>query len=512
MRGYPEQAAAATVAVRPGIGHWASGYTGLMERSYFMRVARPQRNWAVQIFAVVGLCLGLAACLPSAHAAPNLKDGAFSGQVVDSAGKPVAGARVAVLDRKNNVESWSTTNADGRYTVAAPLDLLQLPTKRHRGLLANIGRGFVQVVSLPVQAVGAAVGVVQDLDPIGTLKSAVVSTATGSPVPLATQATTDLKNLAGNSEQNARSRAAQTVVNGKSDSAPKKAAGSGPGEVTLVVSAPEQKVFRGVAGAYWVQPKVKTKASQRGPEAWLDTVKLAPAADAKAVSATVDQAVKLSDLTVAPVMPIIGAPVHLSVKVQSPAEPPAKVRVFAREQKTGSVTELLPQADGVYAGVLKLDPKMSAGNTTVTIAALNPAAAGPREKDKPDPLPKFASNLDDMNADKPYVFDPRQTLSDNRLDLKLTVLDPSRETPPAPAPAKPPAEAPTPPAAAAPAPKSAAPPAAPPAAAPAPKATAPAAVAPAAAPPKEPAAAPAAPAAPAAAAPAAPKPAAAPAK
>lgn len=439
-----------------------------------MIVAKTQREWVVKLYIVAAMC-AISAALPlPAWAAPNLKDGAFSGQVVDAAGKPVAGATVAVLNRDNKVESWSKTNADGRYTIAAPVDLLQLPTKHHRGLFATLGRGVAQIVSLPVKAVGAAVGVVQTLDPIGTLKSAVVGTAMGSPVPLAAKAAGDLKNLAGSSEQHARSRAVQAVADGKGKPAPaKKTDAPGSGEVTLVVSAPQLKQFRGPAGAYWVQPKVKTKKSESGARAWLDTVKLVPSADAKAASSTVDQATKLSDLTVSPAMPIIGGSVHLAVKVQTPAVPAVMVRVFAREQKTRKVAELTPEADGVYAGVLKLDPKMSPGDTTVTIAALNPAAAGARQEGKPDPLLDFASNLDYLDADKPYVFDPRKTVSDNRLDLKITVLDPSKETPsiPTPPPTAPAASvaAPAPPAKPAPAtPAPATPPAAAAAATPAP--------------------------------------------
>jgi len=63
----------------------------------------------------------------------------------------------------------------------------------------------------------------------------------------------------------------------------------------------------------------------------------------------------------------------------------------------------------------------------------------------------WAAQREDLDADKPYHFDPRIMASENRLDLKMTILDPKQETPPptTPAPGTPPVPA-TPPAPAAP--------------------------------------------------------------
>jgi len=56
----------------------------------------------------------------------------------------------------------------------------------------------------------------------------------------------------------------------------------------------------------------------------------------------------------------------------------------------------------------------------------------------------WAAQREDLDADKPYHFDPRIMASENRLDLKMTILDPKQENPPptTPAPGTPPAPAP----------------------------------------------------------------------
>ena len=46
----------------------------------------------------------------------------------------------------------------------------------------------------------------------------------------------------------------------------------------------------------------------------------------------------------------------------------------------------------------------------------------------PKDLAALAEHLDSLNSDKPYRFDPQIMASENRLDLKITVLDPSRQT------------------------------------------------------------------------------------
>ncbi|MBV9850565.1 MAG: carboxypeptidase regulatory-like domain-containing protein [Armatimonadetes bacterium] len=426
--------------------------------------------------AVAGLCaLSVSAAVAPARAAANrpaaAPRGAFCGQIIDAAtGKAIPDATVVLRDRSNKVVAWTRTDAQGRYTLAGnSLELLDLESHR-RGVLATLGRGVVQVVQFPINVAGAAAGAVvgvavdtvKAVDPVGTVKAAAIGAAEGNPMPLATKATQDVEGLVGVATQKkahdsavqARNHTVETTVNGtpapgakanaaskQPGAAPKKEA-PGPGEVALLVSAPQYKEFQGPAGSYWVQPPGAGSAPA-GPQAWLDTVRLAPTT-AKQDSDTQDQAAHLSDPTLDPVFAAAGSPVRITVKLQLPAEPAETVRVVAREQKTHRLAELTPQGNGVYAGVLTLDPKTPTGDTTVTVAALNAAPVGInlRADEGKDPLLAFAAGLDDLDAVKPYRFDPRTLASENRLDLKMTVLDPSKEMPPppaAPAPANPPA-------------------------------------------------------------------------
>lgn len=411
--------------------------------------------------ASVGLCTLALTASAAPQSAPS--QGAFYGQVLDVAsGKPVAGATVALQDKHNHVLSWTKTDAQGHYALAAnSIALLDLPTARRRGMLATIGRGFVQVVQLPIKAASAAAGVASDtikaVDPVGTVKAAAVGMISGSPVPLAAQATTDMQNLVGaDTRQRARTTAATAVVNGTphTDTKPKDGT-PGPGEVGLLISAPQYKEYRGPSGAYWLEATGSLDHGKpQAAQAWLDTVRLAPATGDK-TSDVQDQAMHLTDPALDATLAAAGATVKITVHLQTPAEPVLNVRVVAREQKTHQVTELKAQGNGVYAGDLTLDPKMALGDTTVTVAALKAAPVEPPAS-QGDPLLTLASHMDNLDAGKPYQFDPRITASENRLDIKMTILDPSRQMPPpaptpaaAPAPATPPA--PPPPASPAPA-------------------------------------------------------------
>lgn len=427
-----------------------------------------RRNSFGQTAASVGLC---ALALTASAAPQSAPQGGFYGQVVDAVtGKAVADATVALQDKHHHVLAWTKTDPQGHYALAAnSIALLDLPTARRRGMLAAIGRGFVQVVQLPVKAVGAAVGVASDtvkaIDPVGTVKAAAVGMVAGSPLPLAAKASSDVQNLTGSdTQQRARTTAAQAVINGspapRANAKPKDM--PGPGEVGLLISAPQYKEFRAPAGAYWLDATGSMDHGQASAaQAWLDTVRLAPATGDKN-SDVQDQAVHLTDPTLDAALAAAGSTVKITVHLQTPTEPAVKVRVVAREQRTHQVAELMPQGNGVYAGSLTLDPKMPLGDTTVTIAALKDAPVDtplPSGKEG-DPLLALAAHLESLDADKPYRFDPRVTAGENRIDLKMTILDPKQESQ-----AAPPPPAPTPAAAS---PPAAAPPATTPAPAPAP--------------------------------------------
>jgi hypothetical protein len=210
-----------------------------------------------------------------------------------------------------------------------------------------------------------------------------------------------------------------------------------PGEVFLAISAPSYKAVKGKAGAYWLEPIAPAPAEKetktRGTRAWLETAKLAPIAGDKN-SEIEKMAVLLGEARMDPVLAPVGATVTLSARLMTPGGQPLVARVFAREDKKKTVVELKPQGNNIFSGQMTLHPKTPIGETTITIVALRsePIEVDLKES-KEDPLLAFAEQLDELDAGNAYDFDPRIMASENRLDLKLTVLDPKQGSPVTPA-------------------------------------------------------------------------------
>lgn len=395
-------------------------------------------------------------------ATTDWRKGALFGRVIDTVtGQPLPGATVALQDKNGKVMAWAKTDAQGQYVLAADsLTVLQLRPSRRRGFLERMARGVGDVVAAPVKV---AANVVKQVDPINTAKAAVISTVTANPAPVAAQvadtASKAVKEQANGTAVQAAAQAregtAKAVLGERQASPKEKREGLLPGEVFLSVVAPGYKDLKDKAGVYWLEPASEAspdgKTPQSGVRAWLETVKLAPATAADKKCEVENNAILLAEGRAEPALAPAGSTVKLAVKLATPGNQPLKIRVFAREDKKRTVIELKPKdgAPGVYAGELTLDPKLDIGDTTVTLIALRSEPIEVKLKaDKTDPLLEFAKGLDDLDAGKPYEFDPRIMASENRLDLTLTVLDPKKEmpgtTPAATPPAVPPAPAATP--------------------------------------------------------------------
>lgn len=371
---------------------------------------------------------------PQLTNSPEFRKGALLGRVLDVAGKPVPDATVALQDKNGKVLAWAKTNAQGEYAIAAdPLTVLQLRPSRRRGLLEQVVRAVGDVVTAPVKIVGSAVA-----NPGKTMKAAAVSVATGTPAPLAVQAVAPLlgdKTAVEETAKKARETAARAAVGDGPMSTRQKPVVE-KGQALIAVSASNFKEAKGKAGAYWLEGASTDKDKPLGIQAWLETVKLAPTMGDKP-SEIAQEALTLAEPVLEPTLVPSGGTVKIQVKLQSPPGPENKVRVFARESRKDIVLELFPQQGAdktLYVGTLTLDPKTPHGETTLTIAALR---ADPLEvklnNKKADPLLEFVRRLDDMEASKPYEYDPRIMASENRLDIKLTVLDAKKETPKSPA-------------------------------------------------------------------------------
>lgn len=360
---------------------------------------------------------------PDQKTTPDYRKGVLYGKVIDAVtGKPVAGATVALQDKKGKVIAWSQTNAQGEYAIAAdPMTVLDLRPSRGRGLLEEVCRSVGNAVMAPVKMVANVV-----VNPGPTLNSMAVSVASGTPAPVAAQIAAPVLT----SPKQAGGIAAQTALQGK----PKeKKDEQNCGDAPIVVTAPNYKDVQGKASAYWMEPPGTEDGHPCGLQTWISTVKLAPVSAGDKKSEIEQEALTLADPQVSPVLAPAGSTVQISVKLQDPSSVSHAVRVFAREMRKDVVVELMPGTganSNVFTGKMTLDPKTPAGETAITIAALR---ADPVEvkwdKKKPDPLAEYVRRLDDMQAAKPYEYDPRIMASANRLDVKVTILSPKQGTP-----------------------------------------------------------------------------------
>ena len=101
---------------------------------------------------------------------PDFSKGALYGTVVNTVtGKPLADATVAIVLTDGKVITWTKTNAEGKYALAADaISTLHLRPSHRRSLLEEVCRGVGNVVMAPVKV---AVGAVSR--PGETVKSAV---------------------------------------------------------------------------------------------------------------------------------------------------------------------------------------------------------------------------------------------------------------------------------------------------------------------------------------------------
>lgn len=386
----------------------------------------PALCFCVVLFPSVTVPQPAAAQPPSKKTAPDYRKGVLYGKVIDAAtGKPIAGATVAVQDKKGKVIAWSQTNAQGDYAIAVdPMTALALRPSRGRGLLEEVCRSVGNVVMAPVKIAANMV-----VNPGPTLNSVAVSVASGTPVPAAAQAVAPVLSNPRQMGGPAAQAALQARGKGKKEK-------QDYGDAPIMVSAPNYQAVQGKSCAYWMEPPGKVEDRPCGLQAWISTVKLAPvSAGDKQKSEIEQEALTLTDPQVSPVLAPAGSAVQISVKLQDPSGTPHAVRVFAREMRKDVVAELMPGTganSNVYTGKMTLDPKTPAGETTIAIAALRADPVNVKwDKKKPDPLAEFVRRLDDMQATRPYEYDPRIMASANRLDVKVTVLSPKQGTTPA---------------------------------------------------------------------------------
>jgi hypothetical protein len=380
------------------------------------------------IIGIVGLAGLFAPPVRAEDKKPDFSKGAIYGKVVDTAtNKPVPDATVAITDKNGKILAWTKTDDKGEYAIATdPLKVLLHPSHR-RGLLEEVCKQVGDVAMAPVKV---AVGVVKQ--PGQTVRSAAESVALGNPAPLAATAVgpllsnpKDVKNAAA---QQSKEAAVKTALGDNPQSGAAKKDDTR-GEVMVLVTAPNYKDAKGQAGATWMEPADKVDNKQIGPRAWLETCKLAPTAGDKK-SEIVQEALMIAEPHLEPALAPAGSVIKISCKLTNPTGQARKVRLFARENKKKAVVELKPGANNVYTGELTLDPKTPSGETKIAIVALREDPVEVKiDKNKEKAFAEFVKRLDDLDSDKPYLYDPRIMASENRADLTVTVLDPKQATP-----------------------------------------------------------------------------------
>lgn len=105
----------------------------------------------MQLFIKIAVVLLGSGSLPPSRAANargtplDLRKGVLHGRVLDvTTGQSIAGATVALQDKKNETVVWTKTDAQGNYTLAGDtLSVLQLEPSRRKNLLAQIAGGRV---------------------------------------------------------------------------------------------------------------------------------------------------------------------------------------------------------------------------------------------------------------------------------------------------------------------------------------------------------------------------------
>ncbi len=359
---------------------------------------------------------------------PEFHKGVLYGKVLDLDGKPVANATVALQDNAGKVITWTSTNAQGDYALAAnPVQALNLNSSRRRGLLESCIRGVGDLAMVPVKTVSSVI-----VNPGATIANGVVSVASGTPLPLAVQAAASLpgRTTAEDTARQARELAARTAV-GQNGTAPNPVPTQG--QACLLVGAPGFKDARIAAGTYWMEGPVKDKDLELGMQAWLETVRLSPTVNAKP-SAVDQQALCIAEVVLDKTLIVAGGGIRITARLKAPPGVQQGIRIFARELKKNVVTELLLK-DGpdknLYEGTLYIDPKSPAGVTSISVGALRATPVEVKlDPKKSDPMLVFVQRLDDMRADKPYAYDPRIMASENRLDIKVNVLDVKKGSPP----------------------------------------------------------------------------------
>jgi len=318
---------------------------------------------------------------------------------VTSNGVPLAGATVAVYDRKNRVIDYAETDSDGYYTLAAPAKELNLDRKAG-GFFYQVSRlvgGVGRMASLPLKAgIRAAASISSATDPLTRVG---VGTASNLAVSL-------------------------VDVIGKEDPATRRPVRTLPGAIAMRVTAPGHKDAVAVARTYWVQEELHRVGGteQRAIVAWMDPVKLvSPSASGDSVVG--DGYFQFSDVRLEPGIVQRGQSATLTVRFTAPPEPRAPFVVVARNDRTGQTVALRHIGGDRYSAEIQVGPKAPRDEHPITVLAYAEQDAAPGRNPKAEEAIRKAGL---WSPRRPYIYNPLLVVSRNRAEVTLTVVEPRR--------------------------------------------------------------------------------------
>ena len=380
------------------------------------------------------------------------------GRILASDGKtPLADAMIAVYDEQGKVIAHGKTDSEGRYRIPVSREDLHLVKRRKGGgflgglfkgvgNIVNVAAGFAPMMltgglsglaggGLSGLAGGNPLGAASGLigggkGPLGALSGAVGGGFPGFPggklpggMTGITPEMMKMMSQGGMPGGDYLSKLMAQYGGMDGEMGGGEPAANSPGALPFRVTLAGHMEVGGVSQVYWMQeePIEENGKKKSRTVAWVDPIWLAKTGE-EAPSRIVRGFFAFQDAAIDPAIVEIGRNVTLAVKLPLPDEPKVDVIVVARNSKTGEIWQLDPAGDGVFKAEIPVDKKgFGKDDQTISVLAYAADPATPGRNKKAEDAIKGLWKLD-----KPYEYNPKIVASRNRVDLRLTVVEPAK--------------------------------------------------------------------------------------
>lgn len=330
-----------------------------------------------------------------------------TGHIVDSAGRPLSGAIIAVYDDNNRVLDYARTDENGDYALSIPRNSLHLQERKGKGFIADVAGGVTRFVG------GTAEFVANPL-------RAGVRAVTSSQVSAFADPLTKGGIAAGGFIVDRTLFAIAPKPKQPTEIEQRKM----PGAFLIKVIAPDKNDLVGVTRVYWLQKEIY-KAQGRQTEtlaAWLDPIQLTPVTSDKP-SEIQSTYLNFTSARIQPALAEAGQSVKISVTLKTPAEPTIRTIVVAKDTRTGKIYELSNIGDGRFETSFLVDKRFPKDDHPFVILAY------PASLQNPGRRPGVERSIDTAglwDLKRPYIYDPLLVVSRNRAEVTLTILGPNK--------------------------------------------------------------------------------------